>query len=246
MKLRPRSSFARVKVVAGIILTLVTAGAGEPPFQDPTLPVPSASISPNLSLKTIAPGVLEMGLVRLDKQRGTVTIPAFVNLREGIIEYVLVTSGGKTHESVLRTDAEPYHIHVAMLLLGGRGARTNELPVDPALKLPGDDVTVEVVWKKGTRQRRVRAESLVLDRKRKAAMTKGGWIYTGSRIREDGFAAQADGSIVSLITDVDALVNNPRPGREDDDRWLSNAMILPEFNEPVQVVITLKRVRGKR
>ena len=230
MKLHPGSTTA-IGTAAGIVLALFAT---------------AAVASTNLSFKPIAPGVLEVGLVRLDKQRGSVTIPAFVNLREGIVEYLLVTSGGKTHESVLRTDAEPHHIHVAMLLLGARGARTNELPADPALKLPGDEVTVEVVWKKGTRERRVRAESLVLDRKRKAAMAKGGWTYTGSRIREDGFAAQADGSIVSLITDVDALVNNPRPGREDDDRWLSKAKVLPEFNEPVQVVITLKGVRGKR
>ena len=219
----------------------------ELPAQPPVAPSAlAAAVQTNPPLKTIAPGVLELGLVRLDKKQGSVTIPAFVNLKEGIIEYLLVTSGGKTHESVLRTDAEPHHIHVAMLLLGARGAGTNELPADPALSLPGDDVSVEVVWKKGTREKRARAESLVLDRKRKAAMTKGDWTYTGSRIREDGFAAQADGSIISLITDVDALVNNPRPGREDDDRWLAEAKNLPEFNEPVQVVITLKGVPGKR
>ena len=91
----------------------------------------------------------------------------------------------------------------------------------------------------------MRAEKLVLDRKRKAAMSKGDWIYTGSRFREDGFAAQADGSIVSLITDDDALVNNPRPGREDDDNWLSKAKELPDVDQPVQVVITLKEGRRK-
>ena len=133
-----------------------------------------------------------------------------------------------------------------MLLLGARGAGTNELPADPALRLPGDKVTIEIVWKRGTKERRVCAESLVLYRNRKATMTKGDWTYTGSRMREDGFAAQADGSIISLITDVDALVNNPRPGREDDDRWLSKAKSLPEFNEPVQVVITLNDLRKKR
>jgi len=245
MNARPVPTFA-MKLAAGLGLALVfTAGAASS-AQLPAAP-PTPSLAPtNLHPKFIGPGVLELGLVRLDKNRRSATIPAFVNLKEGVVEYLLVTSGGKTHESVLRTDAEPHHIHVAMLLLGARGAGTNELSADPALGLPGDAVTIEIVWKKGAKERRARAESLVLDRKRKTAMAKGDWIYTGSRLREDGFAAQADGSIISLITDVDALVNNPRPGREDDDRWLSKAKGLPEFNEPIQVVITLSDVRKKR
>ena len=39
-------------------------------------------------------------------------------------------------------------------------------------------------------------------------MSKGDWVYNGSRLREDGFAAQFDGSIISLITDPDALVDS--------------------------------------
>ena len=214
--------------------------AGTLSAQAPPTP-PTAAPSTNLTLKSISPGVFELGLVRFDQQRRAVTVPAFVNLREGVLEYLLVHSDGKTHESLLRTDAEPHHIHVAMLLLGAHGAGTNGLPQDPAIALPGDRVTIEVVWKKRSKEVRVRAETLVRDRKKKAALRKGDWTYTGSRLREDGFAAQADGSIISLITDPDALVNNPRPGREDDDRWLAKPGNLPPFNEPVQVVITLNK-----
>lgn len=202
----------------------------------------------NLSVRQITPTVLEIGLVRLDQQHRTVTVPAFVNQREGPIEYVLVTSRGKTHESLLRTDAEAHHIHVAMLLLGAAGARTNDLPLDAAQPLLGDSVTVAVHWKNGSRARSLPAEELVLDRKRRAVLAKGPWIYTGSRLREDGFAAQFDGSIISLITDPDALINNPRPSREDDDSFLGKGKKLPEFNAPVKVVITLAppKPKGRR
>jgi hypothetical protein len=245
MNTRPLPTFAR-KIVAGVILPLIATAGATSLAQQPLAPPYPSVVSTNFHPRFIAPGVLELGLVRLDQNRRSVMIPAFVNLKEGVIEYFLVTSGGKTHESVLRTDAEPHHIHVAMLLLGARGSGTNELPADPALALPGDEVTVEVIWKKGTKERRVRAEKLVLDRKRKAAMSKGDWTYTGSRFREDGFAAQADGSIISLITDDDALVNNPRPGREDDDRWLSKAKDLPDVDQPVEVIITLRDRLRKR
>ena len=142
MIFRPTPARA-TEMTALIVLALLATTVGELPAQEPAAPPPPALAPTNLPLKTIAPGVLDLGLVRLDKQSGSVTIPAFVNLKEGVIEYFLVTSEGKTHESVLRTDAEPLHIHVAMLLLGARGAGTNELPADPALRLPGDKVTIE-------------------------------------------------------------------------------------------------------
>ena len=206
------------------------------PAQEPESAPPANT---NFVLKTITNGVFEIGRVRLDQQRRAVTLPAFVNLRDGALEYLLVTSNGKTHESLLRTDAEPYHIHVAMLLLGARTAGTNALSEAPADSIPGERILVEVAWEKKSKQFRARAETFVLDRKRRIPMSKGDWVYNGSRLREDGFAAQFDGSIISLITDPDALVNNPRPGREDDDNWLAKPGKLPAFNEPVEVIITI-------
>jgi hypothetical protein len=220
-------------LLACLAVARVVAGADRP------ADLPAAPGQTNPVVRTLEGGLLEVGTVRLDPQRRTVTVPAFVNLREGMIEYVLVHSGGKTHESLLRTDAQPRDIHLAMLLLGARGAGTNALPIDPDLSLPGDPVTVEVYWTTGRRARVAAVEELVYDRRLGSALRRGRWTYTGSRLREDGFGAQADGSIVSLITDPDALVNNPRRGREDDDNWLAKATRLPEFNQPVEVVITL-------
>jgi hypothetical protein len=129
-----------------------------------------------------------------------------------------------------------------LLLLGARGA-TNALPEDPAKPLPGSTVVIEVGWTNGGRAQSFRAEEFVEDRRRGMAMTTGDWVYTGSRIREDGFAAQVDGSIVSLITDSDALVNNPRPGREDDDNWRVRTNRLPASGASVEVTIQLDYAR---
>jgi hypothetical protein len=224
--------------IAAALLGLAAVAGPARGADEPAAPPPAAGRT-NPVVRTLEGGLLEIGTVRLDPERRTVTFPAFVNLREGMIEYVVVHSGGKTHESLLRTDARPRDIHLAMLLVGARGAGTNALPLDPDLSLPGDMVTVEVRWTSGRRVRVAAAEELVYDRRLGSALRRGRWTYTGSRLREDGFGAQADGSIVALITDPDALVNNPRRGREDDDNWLAKATRLPEFNHPVEVVLTL-------
>ena len=193
----------------------------------------------NQPFKMISPSVYELGLVRLDKAQRSVRFPATVNLLEGNIEYLVVHATGKTHESLFRTEARPEDIHLALLLLGAKGAGTNPLPADPSQLLPGDLVEIEVHWKTGGWPRHRRGEECVQDLKAKAALRNGPWAYNGSRLREDGFAAQIDGSIIALITDPDALVNNPRPRRDNDDNWKPRAAGLPALNSTVEVSIRL-------
>src|SRR6476660_3385606 len=78
------------------------------------------------TVKEISPGILQLGDVKINKRQRTVSFPAVVNLRHGAMEYLLVGSWGKVHESILRTETDPYRIHLAMLLLGAKGAGTND------------------------------------------------------------------------------------------------------------------------
>ena len=213
--------------------------SGAPGLQKAENPLAPGVAPAQSALKEIGPGRFQLGKVRFHQKERTVSFPAIVNFREGPIEYLVVTTSGKIHESVLRTEAEPRDIHVAMLLLGARGAGTNSLPADAKAELPGEKLRIEVTWGVDGKKRRF-GEEFVRDRKANRLMKKGVWVYNGSRLREDGFAAQQDGSIVSVIVDPDALVNNPRPGREDDDNWLANPQLLPPLETPVEVIFRLK------
>lgn len=190
--------------------------------------------------RPVGPGVFELGKVRLNKKERTVTFPAVVNMREGLIEYLVVTTAGKTHESLLRSEVQPHHIHLAMLLLGARGIGTNAFPDDATRPIPGERLTIEVSWRAGAATNRFRAEQLVKDRRAKALMTRGDWVYNGSRLAEGVFLVEQLGSIVSLIADEDALINNPRPSREDDENWEANPAPLPPLEAPVQVTLRLE------
>lgn len=191
-----------------------------------------------LAQKEVSPGIFEVGKVRIDKRLRTVEFPAVVNMKEGLAEYLLVSTQGKLHESVLRTDVQPFEIHVAMLLLGAKGAQTNmwlaELPP------PGEAVTIEIRWKGWFSTKRVSAEEMVFDRAKNAPMNKGPWIYTGSFQYEGTFVAQQTGSIISVISDPEALLNNPRERRHDDDNWIINSKALPKVETQVTVIIKLK------
>ena len=199
---------------------------------------------PKLPLKEVGPGLFEIGRVRFSKSERTVTIPVEVNMREGAVEYLLVTTTGKTHESVFRTDAEPYHIQLAMLLLNAKGRGTNEFPQDKTKPPPGDPIDVEVIWKSKNVQRRARAEEFVFDVAAKTTMQSVKWIYNGSQMNAEGFAAQQTGSITSLIDDPEALINNPLPRRDDDDNWQVGTNRVAEITGSAEVIITVPKNRA--
>jgi hypothetical protein len=221
------------------LLTQPVIAADAPPQSPP----PSDSAT-NAPLRKVSEHVFEIGLVRLDKTTRTVTFPASVNMEEGLVEYFLVCSNGKIHESVLITEAEPYHIHVAMLLLGAKGAP----PLTPEARVAeqqvqGEPFRIHVLWQQHGEAKRLPAERLVFQTADQKPMTDGPWTYNGSWVFEGTFLAQRERSIVAIITDHDALVNNPRPGHENDELWLVNKQAIPPMGTKMTVTFELPPVK---
>lgn len=236
-KVRGPIPFHRAAIPAWIIIAMLHL-----PNLPGAEPVPTVAAQPtNPPVRQLGLGLFQVGEVRFDRELRTIQFPAAVNLLEGNIEYVVVHTTGKTHESLLRTGVQPLHVQLAFLLLGAKGTGTNQLSADPFVDLPGEKVQVELSWVAAGKTNRASAEEFVQNRRSASPASRGAWVYTGSRLREDGFAAQLDGSIISLITDPDALVNNPRRGREDDDNWIVRTNGLPPLHAPVEVTFRLAK-----
>ena len=211
----------------------------------------------NMPLKMVLPGVFELGAVRMDKRQRSVSFPGSLNMANGPLEYLLVTKWGKTHESVLRTEVEPYQIHVAMLLLAdGVRVPTNNPSAAPGgggqfisnpskEAIPGDRVSIEVSWQAAGKKIQRRGDELVFNLLNKATMTNSVWVYNGSRVWDGKFMAQLSGSIVSLVSDPDAQINSMAVGHDNDRIWSVNTNDLPAVNTPVQITIKLEESKGK-
>ena len=221
------------------------------PSAPPPLEESSVAALTNMPLKVVGPGLFQLGNVTLNNKEHTVSFPATLNLNGGQMEYLLVTGYGKTHESILRTEAKPFDIHVAMLLLGAKGSATNWLSGDPRpansgpledpskTEVAGDPVGVDITWHVDGNRFHRRAEDLVFNEKTGSGMGEAKWVYNGSRVGEGFFAAQLGGSVISLITDVDALVNSEIEGHDNDDIWTVSTNNLPPPNVPLEVTFTL-------
>jgi len=202
------------------------------------------------SIKEISPGIFQVGGVSLNKNTRTATFPGTINMTRGLVECMLVQEGGKTHESLLATKVEPYHIHVAMLLLGAKVAKPDgEKPPPDAIdaqylktapKPKGDAVILKVRWKDGDKDVEVNAEDLMENDAKKAPMSRGPWVYNGSMMSGGAFLAQLERTIVALVIDPTALINNTRPGSDDDQNWDIRKDKVPKEGTPVEISIQLQ------
>jgi hypothetical protein len=250
---------------------LVSAGENPPPATnpppkevhwpspiDPPKPIETSIMAlTNTALRMLEPGIFEVGKVRLDQRHRNITLSAVLNRAQGPMEYFLVTAYGKTHESILKTKAAPYDIHLAMLLLGADGSSNTNFPGIPANgvpgpvvhpskeAIPGNNVAIDVKWTTPEGETHHSAEDLIYRHDTQTVMEHGSWVYNGSIIIRGRFVAQADGSIISLVTDPVALINNTGPGHDNDMIWTANTNNLPPPNVPVEVTITLEETKPK-
>jgi hypothetical protein len=197
-----------------------------------------------LKVEQTGSNTFRIGQVGFDREHRTVTVPASVNTRTQVVEYALVNRQGKTHESLFSTEAKPSDLHLAFLLLGISPVPVTGEPGTPAVLPETNVLRIEVSWQTNNQVARFPLSSLVLLQNgpsdtapRPFALER--WLYNGSVVDRYGFAAQREGSMVSLIRDPTALVNNPGTDRDDDNIHFPNRQVLPPEGWPVQVELRL-------
>lgn len=229
----------RIAIFLGSALLLGAVRAQDP--DSPPLPP---------VMREISPGVYEIGKIHLDQKTRTVRFPGVLNMKEGILEYLLVTEQGSTHESLLMSEVQPNELHFAMLLLGAKGSG-DELKGDmppgqidakylkTAPKLKGDNVAITVQWKAGDTDKTAPVEDWIFNTEKKKPMDRGPWIYNGSMFSDGHFLAQIEGAFAALLTYPSALINNPRAGNDNDGIWTVNEKVVPKIKTPLEISIQL-------
>ncbi|MBK1828332.1 YdjY domain-containing protein [Haloferula rosea] len=218
--------------------------APDPAPEDPEKPPNAQPAEPNVI--PLGGDRFKIGTIEFDKAKRTITIPASVLMREGAVEYLLVTRTGKVHESVFVTDADPQDIHLAALLLGIRPS-ADLGPADSSMTVPPTAaLQASVTWdRNGPPQTIHLHEALAIAPAGETSPSGPApatlWLYNGSRIQQDGtFVARREGSIISVIRDPEALINYPGDTRDNDEIHLPNAAALPKLEHPVRIVLKLR------
>ena len=213
--------------------------AGPPPPSPPgRLPPGRPAANSQPVLRYVAPGVFAIGACRIVKAEGKVEFPATVNMQEGALEYLLVGTGGKLHESLLRTEVEPLSLQIALLLAGMEGSLA-PLKQQGEDRLPeGDAVAITVRWQRDGQEKMARLDELIRQGKELAPSLP--WVFTGSVVRDGVFAAQVERSLIAVYHDPVALIDHRQRGGGDDRLWSVNSSIVPAVGTEMTVSIRKK------
>ncbi|MBZ0200117.1 MAG: YdjY domain-containing protein [Ignavibacteriaceae bacterium] len=185
----------------------------------------------------LSDSLYQIGNVTLNTRTNEILMPGKINMDKGVIELLACAPGGKVHESVLVIDVIPYHLQVALLLLGlnyGEGAMHQSDTSIPN----GDSVAVFVKWVDNDNNTLLyRGEQLVFNLRDSSVMQKTNWVFTGSKIIDGLFVADVEKSLITTFHDPFTILDNPSPDGAFDDFFIVNEKIVPPKGTTVEVII---------
>ena len=134
-----------------------------------------AVADPEPEIKQINENEFQIGKVHLNKAKREVSFGAGVNMTEGLIEYLLVTTkSNKVHEALFLTDISPLNLNIAMKLLGIKESKElfeimDEVNWKPTGKFPeispedhaASLVDIIIEWGEGEKKKRLPVHALI-------------------------------------------------------------------------------------
>lgn len=209
---------------------------------------------------------LEQGIL-IDLRNGFCSIRAEVDIRDDLLEYLLVNHHGAAHESLFATAITGSRLNAALLALGatpGKNARwlrkepaptpeqirAGDVPytVEPPV---GDGFFLYAAWRAGGEVYLYRVEDLVRNLQSGRSMLRHKWVFLGSRMvkprgekPEPVFAADLEGNLVniSFFEQGNTLATCALPECLLQSIWLPNAWLLPPRESPVELVFSREKL----
>jgi len=225
------------------------AKASPPPSDEKAATTATAPDQP--AVRDLGDGKYAVGkLIRLDRSNRRIILPASVNMVEGPLEFALVHQNGKIHESLLVTAARPFHLNVALKLLGFKESAElfpilddDYRPTGRFHKVPAEirsaaRADIRVAWNDagGTRRETALNKWIIYVPSGKPLPVIP-WVYGGSYHHEGVFQAEAGGEFIALFTSQGSLFNYPGKDHDLDDVWIPATKSVPPVGTPVTVII---------
>jgi hypothetical protein len=199
--------------------------------------------------------------VHLDLAHGLCWIPVVIDVREDLLEYLLVGPQGAAHESLFTTEVVPSRLNAALLALGvapGSNARwkLKDPPPTPeetkdgvppfVVESPsGDGFYLYAAWREGGETHFHRVDDLLRNLESGRSMRRHRWVFLGSRMvrlrgpeAKEVFAADIEGNLVNiaLFEEGNTLATCALPECQKQTIWLANGWLLPQRGSPVDLI----------
>jgi len=165
---------------------------------------------------------------------------------EAPLEFLCVTRGGNEHEALLRTDAKPSHIHLALLMLGQQpGTPLKYLEAAKQWVPPsGPPLNISLEFERDGKTQLIPATRALKAVQRDGETVKthaiNNWVFTGSQVQDGGaYAADITGYVVSLVnfelTPID--VGQLASSSNEELEWQRNPAVAPAPGSKVTMIL---------
>lgn len=160
--------------------------------QNPGPPVVENSMLKALGAKKISAGLIKLAGITIDNNKKEIRFPAEINLRNGIIEVLVCTKRGRTHESLLITEIDPFKLQLALILAGAENGTRN---LKDSKHKHGTIFKVMVQPESGKGEP---IENWLFNSETKRKMNPVKWIFVGSSFRKNSCLATKEGNLINL------------------------------------------------
>jgi hypothetical protein len=159
------------------------------------------------------------------------------------LEFLSVLSNTNEYEAVVRSDAKPSDLHLALLMIGLKPGQPVHYSESTKAWLPptGPPVDIWFEYQKDGKSIKVPAYRWMRDVKTKKQAPPMAWVFTGSRVMDDHtYAADATGCLIGVINneysvlDVPALKSRALEARE----YERNPDLIPPTGTPVTMILS--------
>jgi hypothetical protein len=208
----------------------------------PALPILVASLSLLFSDPATRPAGGKLPFVEIDVPNRQVRVECQAIRVDAPLEFFCVATGGPEHESVLRTPAKPSDIHFALLAIGMRPGQPARFSPAANQWLPpdGPPIRVSVRFLRNGETVTLPAGRLMRDLRDGKPMPDKPFVFTGSRVLEDGrYAADVTGYVVSVVNFDLSPIDVPRVASNANDllEWQTNPDVTPEMGARVTMIL---------
>lgn len=196
---------------------------------------------------------IRIGEVLVNHKQRTVSFPAKVNMKEGIIEFLVSMPAGKIHEALLITEADPLHLSVGMKLLKfesfekffpQRDDDLNWLPFTPPERKEYEKafVQLEIEQIKDGKPVLLDLGDWLLNAETKQPFPEGEWLYTNSWFYRGAYQASLSGDLVAIFADLSSPINYVGDFNDgsNDSGWIVNPKHTVPVGTDVRVIISQK------
>jgi hypothetical protein len=181
--------------------------------------------------------------IQIDVKNKQLRIDCYTVAADYPLEFLAVMTNTNEYEAIVRSDARPSDLHLALLMLGLTPGHPLQYSQSEDKWYPptGPLIRIYFEYQEAGKTIRIPAYQWMRDITTKQPPTTFDWCFTGSRFLDTGeYGPNATGQLISVVNNDLSVLDVPalKSRAMDSRQWERNTPAMPPMNTPVTMILT--------